>query len=64
VVDTEDRQRSIPELVTDRLHINNIIAQHCSRDGATGLDRIVDYSMNAPGKGSAQHWDLCRRGSA
>lgn len=37
--------------VADRLqYINDITARHCPHEGTTGLDQIVAYAMNAPGK--------------
>jgi geranylgeranyl pyrophosphate synthase len=37
--------------VADRLqYINDITTRYCPHEGATGLDRIVAYAMNAPGK--------------
>lgn len=37
--------------VADRLqYINDITTRYCPDEGATGLDRIIAYAMNAPGK--------------
>jgi geranylgeranyl pyrophosphate synthase len=37
--------------VADRLrYINDLTAQYCPRDGATGLERIIAYAMGASGK--------------
>jgi geranylgeranyl pyrophosphate synthase len=37
--------------VADRLqYINDVTAHYCPQEGATGLDRIIAYAMNAPGK--------------
>lgn len=37
--------------IADRLpYINEITMRYCPHEGATGLDKIVAYAMNAPGK--------------